>query len=80
MCIRDRRSTASRNSGSASATATPGPSSCGALPAGRIPVSYTHLREDFEEFLTRVDRMGYPHVDETDNPAYKMFLGWHHDD
>ena len=36
-------------------------------------------REDFEEFLTRVDRMGYPHVDETDNPAYKMFLGWHHD-
>ena len=37
-------------------------------------------REDFEEFLTRVDRMGYPHVDETDNPAYKMFLGWHHDD
>ena len=36
-------------------------------------------REDFEEFLARVDRMGYPHVDETDNPAYKMFLGWHHD-
>ena len=36
-------------------------------------------REDFEEFLARVERMGYPHVDETDNPAYKMFLGWHHD-
>ncbi len=34
-------------------------------------------REAFEEFLTRVERMGYPHVDESDNPAYRMFLGWH---
>ena len=33
---------------------------------------------DFEDFLARVERMGYPHVDESDNPAYKMFLGWHH--
>ncbi len=34
-------------------------------------------REAFEDFLARVERMGYPHVDESDNPAYKMFLGWH---
>ena len=40
---------------------------------------YRYHGADFEEFLARVDRMGYPHVDETDNPAYKMFLGWHHD-
>ncbi len=31
----------------------------------------------FAEFLARVEQMGYPHVDESDNPAYKMFLGWH---
>ena len=34
-------------------------------------------REAFEDFVARVERMGYPHVDESDNPAYKMFLGWH---
>ena len=34
-------------------------------------------REAFEDFLARVERMGYPHVDESDNPAYKMFLGGH---
>ena len=34
-------------------------------------------REAFEDFLARVERMGYPHVNESDNPAYKMFLGWH---
>lgn len=34
-------------------------------------------RADFDEFLERVERMGYPHVDESDNSAYKMFLGWH---
>lgn len=34
-------------------------------------------REAFEDFLYRVERMGYPHVEETDNAAYKMFLGWH---
>jgi threonine dehydratase len=31
----------------------------------------------FEEFLAKVERMGYPSIEETDNPAYKMFLGWH---
>lgn len=34
-------------------------------------------RADFEEFLNRVNSMGYPHADETDNPAYALFLGWH---
>ncbi len=34
-------------------------------------------REDFAEFLARVAAMGYPHADETENPAYRMFLGWH---
>lgn len=34
-------------------------------------------REDFEDFLARVAGMGYPHEDESDNPAYSLFLGWH---
>ena len=49
---------------------------------GRVLVGFDapeDQREAFEDFLARVERMGYPHVDETDNPAYKMFLGWHHD-
>lgn len=33
-------------------------------------------REAFGEFLARVEGMGYPHVEETDNEAYRMFLGW----
>ncbi|MDE5832659.1 MAG: threonine ammonia-lyase, biosynthetic [Desulfovibrio sp.] len=31
----------------------------------------------FGEFLERVEKMGYPRKDETANPAYKLFLGWH---
>lgn len=31
----------------------------------------------FHDFLERVDKMGYPSVEETRNPAYSMFLGWH---
>lgn len=31
----------------------------------------------FEEFLARVEKMGYAHIDESGNPAYEMFLGWH---
>lgn len=34
-------------------------------------------REAFSDFLDRVGQMGYPHTDETGNPAYEMFLGWH---
>lgn len=31
----------------------------------------------FNDFLQRVSSMGYPYVDETDNDAYRIFLGWH---
>lgn len=34
-------------------------------------------KQAFEEFLDRVAAMGYVHSDETGNPAYAMFLGWH---
>ena len=47
---------------------------------GRVLVGFEapeEKREAFEDFLQRVERMGYPHVEETDNAAYKMFLGWH---
>lgn len=47
---------------------------------GRVLVGFEvpdGQRDAFEDFLTRVERMGYPHVDESDNPAYKLFLGWH---
>lgn len=33
--------------------------------------------QDFEEFLQKVESMGYAHTDETTNEAYSMFLGWH---
>ena len=32
---------------------------------------------EFAAFLEKVNGMGYPHEDETGNPAYKLFLGWH---
>lgn len=47
---------------------------------GRVLVGFEvpdGQREAFEDFLARVERMGYPHVEESDNPAYKLFLGWH---
>lgn len=47
---------------------------------GRVLVGFEapdSQREAFEDFLARVERMGYPHVEESDNPAYKLFLGWH---
>ncbi len=31
----------------------------------------------FSEFLDRVEQMGYPYVDETQNEAYRIFLGYH---
>lgn len=47
---------------------------------GRVLVGFAAPEEQraaFEDFLARVERMGYPHIDESDNPAYKLFLGWH---
>ncbi len=47
---------------------------------GRILMGFEvpeEKRADFEDFLVRVEAMGYPHEEETENPAYKLFLGWH---
>ena len=47
---------------------------------GRVLVGFDvpeEKRQDFTDFLKRVASMGYAHVEETENPAYSMFLGWH---
>ena len=47
---------------------------------GRVLVGFEapdEKKEAFEDFLKRVEAMGYPHVEESNNDAYKMFLGWH---
>ncbi|MCR5814515.1 MAG: threonine ammonia-lyase, biosynthetic [Desulfovibrio sp.] len=47
---------------------------------GRVLVGFDVSEEQesaFEDFLVRVDAMGYSHIDETDNPAYKLFISWH---
>lgn len=47
---------------------------------GRVLVGFEVPEEKlpaFEEFLQRVANMGYAHREETANPAYAMFLGWH---
>ncbi|MBQ9452762.1 MAG: threonine ammonia-lyase, biosynthetic [Desulfovibrio sp.] len=47
---------------------------------GRVLVGFEapdEKRDAFEDFLHRVDAMGYQHVEESENEAYKMFLGWH---
>lgn len=47
---------------------------------GRVLVGFDvppEKQDAFEDFLGRVEAMGYPHNDETGNPAYAMFLGWH---
>jgi len=31
----------------------------------------------FQEYLDRVEGMGYPYIEETDNDAYRLFLGYH---
>lgn len=47
---------------------------------GRVLVGFDVPAEknaDFSDFLERVDAMGYSYWEESDNPAYKLFLGWH---
>ena len=47
---------------------------------GRVLLGFSvpdEKRADFEDFLKRVEKMGYPSEEETSNPAYSMFLGWH---
>jgi threonine dehydratase len=42
---------------------------------GRALVGIQVPAADSAEFQTFLDNLGYPYVEETDNPAYKMFLG-----
>ncbi len=47
---------------------------------GRVLMGFDVSEENktaFEEFLDRVEAMGFSHVDETENPAYKLFISWH---
>lgn len=47
---------------------------------GRVLMGFDVPREQqkaFEDFLARVEKMGYSHIDDTDNQGYRMFLGWH---
>ncbi|NDV12495.1 threonine ammonia-lyase, biosynthetic [Crenobacter caeni] len=42
---------------------------------GRVLVGIQVPASDSEAFARFIDTLGYPCVDETDNPAYKLFLG-----
>ena len=42
---------------------------------GRVLVGMQVPPSDKVDFRRFLDRLGYTYVDETDNPAYKMFLG-----
>lgn len=50
---------------------------------GRVLIGFDVPKERetrFREFLRHVEGIGYPSVEETENPAYSMFLGWHNTD
>lgn len=42
---------------------------------GRVLVGMQVPPEESDEFKTFLDHLGYPHWDETNNPAYRLFLG-----
>lgn len=42
---------------------------------GRVLVGVQVPDSDRDAFQTFLDELGYPWVDETDNPAYRLFLG-----
>ena len=42
---------------------------------GRVLVGMQVPPQDKKQFQVFLDRIGYPHVDETRNPAYRLFLG-----
>ena len=42
---------------------------------GRVLIGIQVPPEDSDSFLQFLNNLGYPWVDETDNPAYKLFLG-----
>ena len=41
---------------------------------GRILVGMQVPKRDGKKFAEFLAELGYPHVDETDNPAYRLFL------
>ncbi len=41
---------------------------------GRILVGLQVPQADNPAFKTFLDELGYPHVEETDNPVYRLFL------
>jgi threonine dehydratase len=43
---------------------------------GRVLLGVQVPDDDLAAFRNFVDRLGYPYVDETLNPAYRLFLGW----
>ena len=44
---------------------------------GRVLLGIQVPDADLPAFRSFVDHLGYPYVDETLNPAYRLFLGWH---
>jgi threonine dehydratase len=42
---------------------------------GRVLVGIQVPQRDHQAFQAFLDQLGYPHIEETDNPAYKLFLG-----
>jgi threonine dehydratase len=41
---------------------------------GRVLVGIQVPRSELGQFRTFLQKLGYPHADETRNPAYKLFL------
>ena len=42
---------------------------------GRVLVGLQVPDSDTGKFYESLDQLGYPYLDETDNPAYRLFLG-----
>ncbi|TDR72039.1 threonine ammonia-lyase, biosynthetic [Paludibacterium purpuratum] len=42
---------------------------------GRVLVGIQVPSQDTQAFQSFLDQLGYPYIEETDNPAYKLFLG-----
>ncbi|MEA3191687.1 MAG: threonine dehydratase [Betaproteobacteria bacterium] len=42
---------------------------------GRVLVGIQVPRDEMRQFRAFLDKLGYPHADETRNPAYRLFLG-----
>ena len=44
---------------------------------GRVLLGIQVPDGDLPAFSTFINQLGYPYIDETKNPAYRLFLGWH---